>query len=183
MEQHNQAGAVTDIAVLGGGSYWGLQAAYQLLRGVTEVTCGYMGEPMAGTTHEQICAGQSGLAQVVRLQFDPAVIAYRDLLELFFTIHDPTTLDRQGKEAGPQYRSVIFYQSEQQHAVARQVIAQMAGVWDAPIVTQLAPAQSWHAADACQQDYAHQHPLQGYCALVVAPMLAKVRALYAGRLK
>jgi len=120
---------------------------------------------------------------VVKLQFDPAVIGFRDLLEIFFTIHDPTTLNRQGNDVGTQYRSVIFYQSPQQEATARQVIAQMAGVWDAPIVTELAPASTYYPAEAYHQDYFSQHPLQSYCAFVVAPKVAKFKSTYAHRLK
>jgi peptide-methionine (S)-S-oxide reductase len=119
----------------------------------------------------------------VRLEFDPTQIAYRDLLEIFFTIHDPTTLNRQGNDVGTQYRSVIFYGTPEQEATARQVIAEMAHVWDAPIVTELAPAGPFYKAEDYHQNYFSQHPLQGYCAFVVAPKVAKFRKTYAGKLK
>jgi len=130
-----------------------------------------------------VCAGDTGHAEVVRLEFDPALIGYRDLLEIFFTIHDPTTLNRQGNDVGTQYRSVIFYQSPQQEAMARQVMAEMAHVWDAPIVTELAPARTFYKAEDYHQDYFRQHPLQGYCAFVVAPKLEKFRKTYANRVR
>ena len=119
----------------------------------------------------------------MRREFDPAVISYHDLLEIFFTLHDPTTLNRQGNDVGTQYRSVIYYQSAEQEKVARKVLAEMAGVWDAPIVTELAPAQPYYRAEDYHQNYFEQHPLQGYCAFVVAPKMEKFRAMYAGRLK
>jgi peptide-methionine (S)-S-oxide reductase len=130
-----------------------------------------------------VCVGDTGHAEVVQLEFDPAVISYRDLLEIFFTIHDPTTLNRQGNDVGTQYRSVIYAQSPQQEAMARQVIAEMAHVWDAPIVTELAPVQEFYRAEDYHQDYFRQHPLQGYCAFVVAPKVDKFRKTYANRLK
>lgn len=138
---------------------------------------------MPDPTYEQICTGATGHAEVVRLEFDPAVISYHDLLEIFFTLHDPTTLNRQGNDVGTQYRSVIYYQSAEQEKVARKVLAEMAGVWDAPIVTELAPAQPYYRAEDYHQNYFEQHPLQGYCAFVVAPKMEKFRAMYAGRLK
>ena len=122
-------------------------------------------------------------AEVVRLEFDPSQISYRDLLVIFFTIHDPTTLNRQGNDVGTQYRSVIFYQNDEQEATARQVIAEMAHVWDAPIVTELAPAAPFYKAEDYHQNYFAQHPLQGYCAFVVAPKVAKFRKMYADKLK
>ena len=173
----------TDVAVLGGGCFWCLEAVYQEARGVTRVEAGYTGGTVPHPTYEQVCTGETGHAEVVRLEFDPAIISYHDLLEIFFTIHDPTTLNRQGNDVGTQYRSVIYYQSAQQETVARKVLAEMAGVWDAPIVTQLAPAQAFYTAEDYHQNYAEQHPLQGYCALVVAPKVEKFRAMYAGRLK
>jgi peptide-methionine (S)-S-oxide reductase len=120
---------------------------------------------------------------VVRLEFDPNVISYRDILEIFFTIHDPTTLNRQGNDVGTQYRSVIFTTSPEQEATARKVMAEMAAVWDAPIVTQVLPAETWHKAEDYHQNYFAQHPLQGYCAFVVAPKVAKFRKTFAERLK
>ncbi|MGZ5199482.1 MAG: peptide-methionine (S)-S-oxide reductase MsrA [Telluria sp.] len=175
--------AATEVAILGGGCFWCLEAVYLEARGVTRVESGYMGGEKPDPTYEQVCAGTTGHAEVVRLEFDPAVISYRDILEVFFTIHDPTTLNRQGNDVGTQYRSVIFFTSPEQEATARKVMGEMAGVWDAPIVTQVEPARTWYKAEAYHQDYFNQHPLQGYCAFVVAPKVAKFRKMFANRLK
>jgi peptide-methionine (S)-S-oxide reductase len=173
----------SETAILGGGCFWCTEAVYLEVKGVTSVESGYTGGGVPDPTYEQVCAGETGHSEVVKLQFDPDVIAYRDLLEIFFTIHDPTTLNRQGNDVGTQYRSVIYYQSPQQEATARQVIAEMANVWDAPIVTELAPAQPWYRAEDYHQDYFRQHPLQGYCAFVVAPKVAKFKKTYTHRIK
>jgi peptide-methionine (S)-S-oxide reductase len=174
---------MTETAILGGGCFWCIEAVYLEVKGVTSVVSGYTGGHVAHPTYEQVCVGDTGHAEVVQLEFDPAVISYRDVLEIFFTIHDPTTLNRQGNDVGTQYRSVIYAQSPQQEAMARQVIAEMAHVWDAPIVTELAPAQEFYRAEDYHQDYFRQHPLQGYCAFVVAPKVDKFRKTYANRLK
>jgi peptide-methionine (S)-S-oxide reductase len=178
----NQQSA-TEAAILGGGCFWCLEAVYLEARGVTRVESGYMGGTAANPTYEQVCAGTTGHAEVVRVEFDPNVIAYRDILEIFFTIHDPTTLNRQGNDVGTQYRSVIFFNSPEQEATARKVMAEMAAVWDAPIVTQVLPAETWYKAEDYHQNYFAQHPLQGYCAFVVAPKVAKFRKTFAERLK
>jgi peptide-methionine (S)-S-oxide reductase len=175
--------AATEVAVLGGGCFWCTEAVYLEVRGVHSVESGYTGGQQPNPTYEQVCTGATGHAEVVRIEFDPAVISYRDLLEIFFTIHDPTTLNRQGNDVGTQYRSVIYYQSPEQEATARQVIAEMAVVWDAPIVTELSPAQPYYKAEDYHQNYVEQHPLQGYCAFVVAPKVAKFRKTYSNRLK
>jgi peptide-methionine (S)-S-oxide reductase len=175
--------AVTEVAILGGGCFWCLEAVYLEVRGVTRVESGYMGGHTANPSYEQVCAGTTGHAEVVRLEFDPRLTSYRDLLEIFFTIHDPTTLDRQGNDVGTQYRSVIFTTSPGQEATARKVVGEMAGVWDAPIVTKIEPAQAWYKAEEYHQDYFNQHPLQGYCAFVVAPKVAKFRKVFTNRLK
>jgi peptide-methionine (S)-S-oxide reductase len=142
-----------------------------------------MGGSTVSPTYEQVCGGTTGHAEVVRLQFDPNVISYRDILEIFFTIHDPTTPNRQGNDVGTQYRSVIFSTSSEQEATARKVMAEMAHVWDAPIVTELRPAETWYKAEDYHQNYFAQHPLQGYCAFVVAPKVAKFRKMFAERMK
>jgi peptide-methionine (S)-S-oxide reductase len=175
--------SASEVAILGGGCFWCLEAVYLEVRGITRVESGYMGGDTTDPTYEQVCAGTTGHAEVVRLEFDPAQVSYRDILEIFFTIHDPTTPDRQGNDVGTQYRSVIFFTSPEQQAVARKVMAEMAAVWDAPIVTQIEPAQVWYKAEAYHQDYFNQHPLQGYCAFVVAPKVAKFRKVFAQRLK
>jgi peptide-methionine (S)-S-oxide reductase len=172
-----------ETAILGGGCFWCTEAVYLEVKGVTHVESGYTGGHQPNPTYEQVCAGDTGHAEVVKLDFDPAVVSYRDLLEIFFTIHDPTTLNRQGNDVGTQYRSVIYHQSPQQEATARQVIAEMAAVWDAPIVTELSPAQPYYKAEDYHQDYFRQHPLQGYCAFVVAPKVAKFKKTYTHRLK
>ncbi len=173
----------SQTAILGGGCFWCLEAVYREAKGVTSVESGYMGGHDPAPTYEQVCGGTTGHAEVVRVGFDPAVLSYHDLLEIFFTIHDPTTLNRQGNDVGTQYRSVIFTDSPEQEATARQVIAEMANVWDAPIVTAVQPAAEWFKAEDDHQDYFRQHPLQAYCACVVAPKVAKFRNTFANRLK
>jgi len=173
----------TEIAVLGGGCFWCTEAVYLEVKGVNQVESGYTGGAEPNPTYEQVCAGTTGHAEVVRLEFDPAVITYRDILEIFFTIHDPTTLNRQGNDVGTQYRSVIYYQSPEQEATARQVMAEMAHVWDAPIVTEISPAQPYFKAEDYHQNYFAQHPLQGYCAFVVEPKVTKFRKMHTARLK
>jgi peptide-methionine (S)-S-oxide reductase len=173
----------TEVAILGGGCFWCLEAVYLEVRGVTKVESGYMGGHEPDPTYEQVCAGTTGHAEVVRVEFDPELISYRDILEVFFTIHDPTTPNRQGNDIGTQYRSAIFFDSPEQESTARHVIAEMANVWDAPIVTELVPAATWYRAEDYHQDYFNQHPLQGYCAFVVAPKVAKFKKTFANRLK
>lgn len=171
----------TEIATLGGGCFWCLEAVYQELKGVVHVESGYAGGQVLNPTYEQVCEGTTGHAEVVRVEFDPAVISYREVLEIFFTIHDPTTPNRQGNDVGTQYRSVIFYHSPEQQETARQVIACMASVWDAPIVTELQPAPVFYKAEDYHQNYFREHPLQGYCAFVVAPKVAKFRKVFADK--
>lgn len=172
----------TETATLGGGCFWCLEAVYQELKGIQHVESGYTGGQVTNPTYEQVCDGTTGHAEVVRLEFDPAVVSYREILEIFFTIHDPTTPNRQGNDVGTQYRSAIYYHSPQQHETARQVIACMASVWDAPIVTELSPAQAYYKAEDYHQNYFRQHPLQGYCAFVVAPKVAKFRKVFTDKI-
>lgn len=172
----------TETATLGGGCFWCLEAVYQELKGVQHVESGYAGGHVPNPTYEQVCEGSTGHAEVVRVSFDPETVSYRELLEIFFTIHDPTTPNRQGNDVGTQYRSVIFYHTPAQQETARQVIAAMANVWDAPIVTELSPAQEYYKAEDYHQNYFRQHPLQGYCAFVVAPKVAKFRKVFADKL-
>jgi peptide-methionine (S)-S-oxide reductase len=169
------------IAVLGGGCFWCLEAVYQQVKGVSAVESGYTGGSVQNPDYEQVCGGQTGHAEVVKLSFDAELISFRELLEIFFTIHDPTTLNRQGNDVGTQYRSVIYYQDEEQHDTAKKVIAEMALVWDAPIVTELSAPETYYKAEDYHQDYFRQHPFQGYCAFVVAPKLAKFRQVFAAR--
>jgi peptide-methionine (S)-S-oxide reductase len=172
----------TETATLGGGCFWCLEAVYQELKGVQQVESGYTGGHVPNPTYEQVCDGTTGHAEVVRLSFDPDVVSYREILEVFFTIHDPTTLNRQGNDVGTQYRSAIHTHSPQQQETARQVIAEMANVWDAPIVTEVSPAGAYYKAEDYHQNYFKQHPLQGYCAFVVAPKVAKFRKIFAEKL-
>lgn len=171
----------SEMATLGGGCFWCLEAVYQELKGVLQVESGYSGGETPKPSYEQVCEGNTGHAEVVRLTFDPAQVSYRELLEIFFTIHDPTTLNRQGNDIGSQYRSVIFSHDAQQLETARRVIAEMANVWDAPLVTELHPAGAFYPAESYHKDYYRKNPLQGYCAFVVAPKVAKFRKMFADR--
>ncbi len=173
----------SETAVLGGGCFWCLEAVYQQLKGVQHVESGYTGGHVLAPTYEQVCGGATGHAEVVKLTFDPDQVSYREILEIFFTIHDPTTLNRQGNDVGTQYRSVIYYQSPEQHNTAKHIIAEMALVWDAPVVTELSPAETYYKAEDYHQNYFVQHPFQGYCAFVVAPKLDKFKEIFAEKSK
>jgi peptide-methionine (S)-S-oxide reductase len=172
----------TEIATLGGGCFWCLEAVYQQLKGVQHVESGYTGGHVVDPTYEQVCEGNTGHAEVVQVTFDPSVVGYREVVEIFFTIHDPTTLNRQGNDVGTQYRSAIYFHSPEQQETAKHVIAEMANVWDAPIVTELSPIGVYYKAEAYHQDYYRQHPQQGYCAFVVAPKVAKFRKIFSAKL-
>jgi peptide-methionine (S)-S-oxide reductase len=178
-------GATHEVAVLGGGCFWCLDAVFRELTGVAEVVSGYAGGTSADPTYEDICTGRTGHAEVVRVSFDPAVLSFRDLLTVFFTLHDPTTRDRQGNDVGTQYRSVVFCQSAQQRATTQSVIAELdAGkLWPAPIVTEVAGDAPFHPAENYHQDYFEQNTRQPYCMMVVAPKVAKFRKAFAERLK
>ena len=173
----------SETAILGGGCFWCLEAVYQQLKGVQHVESGYTGGHVNKPTYEQVCNGDTGHAEVVKLTFDPEAISFREILEVFFTIHDPTTLNRQGNDVGTQYRSVIYYDSPAQQDTAKHIIAEMALVWDAPIVTELSPVETYYKAEDYHQNYFQQHPFQGYCAFVVAPKLAKFREVFAEKSK
>jgi peptide-methionine (S)-S-oxide reductase len=174
-----------ELATLGGGCFWCLEAVFDELRGVESVESGYCGGKIANPTYRQVCEGNTGHAEVVRLRFDPALVSYREILEVFFTIHDPTTLNRQGNDAGTQYRSAIFTHSPQQRATAEQVIAELtaARVWDDPIVTQVVAADTFHVAEDYHQDYFRHNGSQPYCRVVVAPKVAKFRRHFIAKLK
>ena len=173
----------TEIATLGGGCFWCLEAVYQMLHGAQKIESGYSGGGVLNPSYAQICEGNTGHAEVVRIEFDPAIVSYRDILEIFFTIHDPTTLNRQGNDVGTQYRSVIFTHSAQQNETARKVMAEMGNVWDGDIITQLAEAPVFYKAEDYHQDYYLHNPLQSYCAFVVAPKVAKFRQLFSDKLR
>ncbi len=173
------------IATLGGGCFWCLEAVYDDLRGVTDVVSGYAGGRMRNPSYRDVCSGTTGHAEVVQVTFDPAQVTFREILEVFFTIHDPTTLNRQGADVGTQYRSVIFYHSEEQKAVAEALIAELNAqdLWGRPIVTELTPAPPFYPAEDYHQEYFARNPDQGYCQMVIAPKVTKFRKKYLERLK
>jgi peptide-methionine (S)-S-oxide reductase len=175
----------SETAILGGGCFWCLEAVFDGLEGVTSVESGYAGGAGERPTYDEVCSGRTGHAEVVRVAFDPAVLSFRDLLTVFFTIHDPTTLNRQGNDVGTQYRSVIFCQSEAQRETARSMIAEIdaARLWRNPIVTEIDGAAPFHPAEAYHQEYFDRNPRQPYCALVVEPKVTKFRKQFAERLK
>lgn len=177
--------AEREQATLGGGCFWCLEAVFNEVEGVEEVVSGYAGGWAENPTYEAVCTGETGHAEVVQITFDPAVISYRDLLEIFFDIHDPTTLNRQGADVGTQYRSVIFYHSEEQRQIAEEVIEELeaSGVWGAPIVTQLEPLERFYPAEEYHQRYYENNPFQPYCRMVISPKVAAFRKAHAHRLK
>ncbi len=173
------------VATLGGGCFWCLEAVYLGLRGVTRVVSGYAGGHLANPSYEQVCGKRTGHAEVVQVSFDPDEISYEDLLRVFFTIHDPTTKDRQGHDVGPQYRSIILTHDDHQRAAAEAVIAEIAkaGIWPGPIVTEINPLEVFWPAEDYHQNYFARNPFQGYCQAVVAPKVTKFRKSFADRLK
>ena len=174
-----------EIATLGGGCFWCLEAVFDDLKGVQSVESGYMGGELKDPSYEDVCSGTSGHAEVVQIRFDPALLSFGEILEVFFVIHDPTTLNRQGNDVGPQYRSAIFYHSPQQKAAAEQLIARLEteGLWDQPIVTEITPAGRFYIAEAGHQEYYQRNPYQPYCMMVVQPKVAKFRKKFMGKLK
>ena len=175
----------TEVATLGGGCFWCLEAVFEELRGIEKVESGYSGGVVPDPTYRQVCMGTTGHAEVVQLTFDPTIVSFREILEVFFTIHDPTTLNRQGADVGTQYRSAIFYHTPEQRAVAEQVIAELnaAGLWDAPIVTEVTPFTAFYPAEDYHREYYQQNPDQPYCRAVIAPKVAKFRKQYLAKLK
>lgn len=171
-------------AVLGGGCFWCLEAAFQELRGVHRVESGYMGGHVDNPTYQQVCGGATGHAEVVRVDFDADVLTFRDILDVFFTIHDPTTLNRQGADVGTQYRSAIFHMSPEQKATAERTIAELEGdgVWSG-IVTEVAPATTFWPAESYHSDYYRNNPDQAYCSIVIAPKVAKLREHHMDKLR
>jgi peptide-methionine (S)-S-oxide reductase len=181
----NQATPAYESAVLGGGCFWCLEAVFDQLRGVDTVESGYAGGLAPNPSYDDVCSGRTGHAEVVRVNFDPMLLSFRDLLRAFFSIHDPTTKDRQGNDVGTQYRSVIFCQSEQQRADAEAVIAEIAheGLWSDPIVTEIAEAATFYPAERYHQEYFERNGGQPYCQIVVAPKVAKFRKQFVSQLK
>ena len=176
---------MTESETLAGGCFWCLEAVFEQLKGVDKVVSGYAGGERAHPTYEQVCTGATGHAEVVQVTFDPAIISYRELLDVFFAIHDPTTLNRQGADVGTQYRSAIFYHTPEQKRTAEQAIADLnaQAIWGRPIVTEVAELKTFYPAEDYHQGYFRTHPGQGYCQLVVAPKVAKFRKLFTDRLR
>ncbi len=174
-----------EVATLAGGCFWCLEAVFDDLRGVEGVVSGYAGGRVPDPTYEQVCAGTTGHAEVVQLTFDPRAVSFRELLEVFFTIHDPTTPNRQGADVGTQYRSAVFYHTPEQKEETQRVIRELeeARVWGAPIVTEVAPFEKFYPAEDYHQEYFRRNPAQPYCQVVVAPKVSKFRQKFLGKLK
>lgn len=174
-----------EIATLGGGCFWCLEAVYQELNGVEKVESGYAGGSVDNPSYKQVCTGKTGHAEVIQVTFDPRIISYKDVLQVFFTIHDPTTLNRQGADVGTQYRSAIFYHSPGQKTIAAEVIAEVnaSGIWSSPIVTEVTPAGEFYVAEDYHQNYYRDNARQPYCQIVIAPKVTKFRKQYTDRLR
>lgn len=174
-----------ETVTLGGGCFWCLEAVYDRMEGVQSVVSGYMGGKTPNPSYKDVCGGRTGHAEVVRVTFDSAVTSFRDILEVFFTIHDPTTLNRQGNDAGTQYRSAIFFHSPEQETIARQLIGELTAekVWSDPIVTEVTPASTFYPAEDYHQEYFERNPSQPYCQYVVAPKVLKFRQKFAAKMK
>ncbi len=183
--QARDSPAAQEVATLGGGCFWCLEAVFEQLRGVGMVESGYAGGSVAQPNYRQVCSGNTGHAEVVQITFDPAVISFREILDVFFAIHDPTTLNRQGADVGTQYRSAIFYHTQEQREIAEREIAELnaARIWDAPIVTEVVPLRAFYRAEDYHQEYFRQNPGQPYCQAVVSPKVAKFRKQFAAKLK
>ena len=180
----NQADSL-EVAILAGGCFWCLEAVFKEIAGVEKVVSGYTGGITVNPTYEQVCTGKSGHAEAVQVNFDPSRISYREILEIFFSIHDPATLNRQGEDVGTQYRSVIFYNSEQQKTIAEDLIAELntAHLWKNPVVTQIVPLHTFYSAEEYHQGYFAQHPEEGYCRAVISPKLKKFRQRWSKHLE
>lgn len=172
-------------ATFGGGCFWCIEAVFEQLRGVKKVESGYAGGDAPNPTYEEVCSGRTGHAEVVQVTFDPAEISFRDLLDVFFTLHDPTTKNRQGADVGTQYRSIVLYHDEDQRQTAEDVIRdfEQAGVWDDPFVTEIEPLSEFYPAEAHHQEYYRNNAWQPYCQAVIAPKVAKLRQKFLGKLK
>ena len=175
----------TEIATFGGGCFWCLEAVFEQLQGVMSVVSGYAGGKVENPTYEQVCSGATGHAEVVQISFDSTKITYRELLEVFFAIHDPTTLNRQGADVGTQYRSVIFYHTSEQQKVAQAMIKELdaSGAWDKPIVTAVEQSRNFYPAEEYHQGYYRKNSIQPYCQAVISPKLVKLRQKFLKRLK
>ena len=181
----DQQPAGLEVATLAGGCFWCMEAVFEQLQGVQSVVSGYSGGAVANPSYEQVCTGSTGHAEVVQVTFDPKVVSYREVLEVYFATHDPTTLNRQGEDVGTQYRSAVFYHSPEQKAAAERLIADLNAeqIWDRPIVTQVVPLTNFFPAERYHQGYYRGHPAQPYCAAVITPKVAKFRKKFAAKLK
>jgi len=177
-------GTSLKTATLAGGCFWCIEAVFREVIGVNKVVSGYTGGVTINPNYQQVCTGQTGHAEAVQVSFDPSKISYREILEIFFSIHNPTTINRQGADVGTQYRSAIFYHNEQQRAIAGKVIEELnkAKLWDKPIVTQIVPLLTFHSAEDYHQDYFSRNPGPAYCQLVISPKVSKFRKRWARRL-
>lgn len=173
-----------ELTTLGGGCFWCTEAVFQEVKGVLKVVSGYSGGTVPGKpTYREICSGLTGHAEVIQITYDSTLVTYKDILEIFMTTHDPTSLNRQGADVGTQYRSVIFYHSELQKEEAKRMVESMATYFDAPIVTEITPLEKFHEAEKEHQDYYRNNQTQGYCSFVIAPKLAKLRSLHRDKLR
>jgi peptide-methionine (S)-S-oxide reductase len=178
-------GSPREIATLGGGCFWCTEAVFLELRGVTAVSPGYAGGAKVDPTYEEVCGGRTGHAEVVQVTFDPSVLSFHDLLSIFFTVHDPTTLDRQGADVGTQYRSVVLYHDARQQSIAEETIREVdsSRIWGGKLVTQVVPFTVFYPAEEYHRDYFRRNPGQGYCRAIIAPKVAKFRKKFVDRLK
>ena len=174
-----------EVATLGGGCFWCLEAVFEQLQGVEHVVSGYAGGDVVDPSYKQVCRGNTGHAEVVQVTFDPQVITFSEILEVFFDVHDPTTLNRQGADVGPQYRSAIFYHDQRQKEIAEEMIEDLdeQGLWDSPIVTEVAPLEAFYEAEEYHQEYYQENPRQPYCRAVITPKVTKFRKQHGHRLK
>jgi peptide-methionine (S)-S-oxide reductase len=178
-------GVSLEVATLGGGCFWCIEAVFREIDGVDNVVSGYTGGATVNPTYQQVCTDKTGHAEAVQVSFDPSKISYREILEIFFSVHDPTTLNQQSADTGTQYRSAIFYHNEQQKAVAEKLIGELnkAHLWKRPIVTQIVPLYTFYPAEDYHQEYFLRHPEQAYCQMVISPKVSKFRRQWAKRLK
>jgi peptide-methionine (S)-S-oxide reductase len=185
MQMNSNPPNLFEVATLAGGCFWCLEAVYTQLKGVVKSVSGYSGGTIHNPSYQEVCSGTTGHAEVVQVTFDPQQISFKELLEVFFTIHDPTTLNRQGNDIGTQYRSAIFYHNPEQKAIAGQVISEIeaARIWDRPIVTEILPFTAFYPAEEYHQDYFKNNPLQGYCRVIIAPKVAKFRQKFMSKLR
>jgi peptide-methionine (S)-S-oxide reductase len=185
MNQKIEKNKSKEAATLAGGCFWCIEAVFSIIKGVEKVEPGYTGGSVPNPTYEQVSTGTTGHAEAAQITFDPNVISYREILEIFFASHDPTTLNRQGPDVGTQYRSAIFYHNEEQKVIAEKVIAELEkeGIWDTPVVTQVEPLKVFYKAETYHKDFYRNHPNQPYCQAVIAPKLAKLQHRFLTKLK